>query len=244
MEFKTSYKELENKEKHGIELYFETKPTEEERNYLKNNGYKWHSVKKCWYKRIRNSNSKEIRTQNEKPAIELGVEKMENSYTGYGWQGVNSKKGYSMKEIAKLIKGELKRKYADCTFSVTKGGNAYCSTLDIHLMKSQRNPFADYETAVNSETFVRQLYGNNEKVQEQYKRDLKNRLESGYMQVSHYDSYCLSDFGKELFKYIFDLCNSFNYDDSDGQIDYFSCGFYDSMSIGKWDKKFELIKEV
>ena len=44
-----------------------------------------------------------------------------------------------------------------------------------------------------------------------------------------------------LFKYIFDLCNSFNYDDSDGQIDYFNCGFYDSMSIGKWDKKFELI---
>ena len=50
MEFKTSYIKKENKEKNGVELYFEGIPTPEERTELKNNGYKWHSMKKCWYK--------------------------------------------------------------------------------------------------------------------------------------------------------------------------------------------------
>jgi hypothetical protein len=243
MEIKTYYKEVKNEEKQGIELYFDTIPTRAEREELKNNGYKWHSVKKCWYKRIADNKSKNIKTQNEKSAIQLGVEKMENSYTGYGWKGVNSNKGYSMKEIAKLIKGELKRKYADCTFSVTKGGNNYCNTLEICLMTSSRNPFADFETAVKSETFLRRIWGKSETIQEQYKKELKETLDSGYMQICSCDSDYLSAFGKELFKFMQDLCNSFNFDDSDGQIDYFHCGFYDSFSIGKWNKKFELINE-
>ena len=243
MKIETVYREVENKEKQGIELYFDTIPTKAEREELKANGYRWHNVKKCWYKKITNDNSKNMKTQNEKSAIQLGVEKMENSYTGYGWEGVNSNKGYSMKEIAKLIKDELKRKYSDCTFSVTKGGNAYCNTLEICLMKSSRNPFADFETAVKSETFVRYLWGKNEETQEQCKQDLKRNLESGYIQVNNYDSYYLSEFGKELFKFMQDLSDSFNFDDSDGQIDYFHCGFYDSFSIGKWDKRFELVNE-
>lgn len=46
----SKYIEKINEEKNGIELYFETIPTVEERNELKTNGYKWHSQKKCWYK--------------------------------------------------------------------------------------------------------------------------------------------------------------------------------------------------
>ena len=188
-----------------------------------------------------------MKTQNEKPAIELGVVKMENSYTGYGWKGVNSGKGYSMKEIAKIIKQELKRKYSDCTFSVVKGGNAYCNTLDICLMTSKRNPFQDYEVAVKDENFGRyNLWGKSETEQEQAKKYLKESLAGGYIQVNEFDierSYKLSSFGKELFTYAKSLCDSFNFDDSDGMIDYFHCGFYDSFHIGKWDKKFELINE-
>lgn len=50
MNIKTNYKEVKNEEKNGLELYFEAIPTPEERNELKANGYKWHGVKKCWYK--------------------------------------------------------------------------------------------------------------------------------------------------------------------------------------------------
>lgn len=47
---KTNYKTVENTEKNGVELYFDEIPTKDEREILKNNGYKWHNAKKCWYK--------------------------------------------------------------------------------------------------------------------------------------------------------------------------------------------------
>lgn len=246
MKIETVYREVENKEKQGIELYFDTIPTKAEREELKANGFRWHNVKKCWYKKVTNDNSKNMKTQNEKSAIQLGVEKMEHSYTSYGWKGVNSNKGYSMKEIAKIIKQELQKKYSDCTFSVVKGGNAYCDTLDVCLMTSKRNPFQDYEVAVKDENFERyNIWGKSETEQEQAKRYLKESLAGGYIQVNEFDierSYKLSSFGKELFTYAKNLCDSFNFDDSDGMIDYFHRGFYDSFHIGKWNKKFELIK--
>lgn len=60
---KTNYKLVENTEKNGIELYFDDIPTKEERDILKNNGYKWHNVKKCWYKSNNSNNAtvKEIK---------------------------------------------------------------------------------------------------------------------------------------------------------------------------------------
>ena len=57
---KTTYKQIENVEKNGIELYFDGIPTKEERDILKENGYRWHNIKKCWYK-SNNATQKEIK---------------------------------------------------------------------------------------------------------------------------------------------------------------------------------------
>lgn len=38
-----------NTECDGIEVYFPSKPSQETRDALKAAGYRWHSVKKCWY---------------------------------------------------------------------------------------------------------------------------------------------------------------------------------------------------
>jgi hypothetical protein len=40
---------IENKERHGIELYFEYYPFAASRNILKGAGFRWHNMKKCWY---------------------------------------------------------------------------------------------------------------------------------------------------------------------------------------------------
>lgn len=40
---------LENKEKNGVEIYFNTIPTKEIINNLKASNFKWHGGKKCWY---------------------------------------------------------------------------------------------------------------------------------------------------------------------------------------------------
>ena len=57
---KTNYKQVENTEKNGIELYFDEIPTKEDREILKTNGFRWHNVKKCWYK-SNNTTTKEIK---------------------------------------------------------------------------------------------------------------------------------------------------------------------------------------
>lgn len=249
---KTNYKKIENIELNGIELYFEEIPTSEERTILKNIGYRWNKVKKCWY--IKKSKLKETKE------INLGVEEMENSYSGYGWQGVNSKQHLSIVEIAKIIKKELKKKYPNAVFSVTSGGNCYCNTLDIALVKDIKNPLNTYEDAVKE---AERSPSRNTKIIEDYskwvglterdiqeseeaKKHLKNRLESKHITLNQYyikDDYELSIYGKELFQYVKNLCDSFNYDDSDSMTDYFDCGFYLDLKIGKWNKPFELIKK-
>ena len=55
---KTKYEEKRNEEKNGVELYFEEIPTPEEREELKNNGYKWSKYNKCWNKSLDNYNAK------------------------------------------------------------------------------------------------------------------------------------------------------------------------------------------
>lgn len=38
-----------NDDKNGVELYFHSKPSEEVRNNLKSNGFRWSKYNKCWY---------------------------------------------------------------------------------------------------------------------------------------------------------------------------------------------------
>lgn len=45
-------KVVENLELKGIELYFASKPEASIINLLKENKFRWHNVKKCWYNRI------------------------------------------------------------------------------------------------------------------------------------------------------------------------------------------------
>ena len=59
MNIKTNYQEKRNEEKNGIELYFEEIPTPEERKELKENGFRWHGLKKCWYKSASKQEKKE-----------------------------------------------------------------------------------------------------------------------------------------------------------------------------------------
>ena len=58
-EIKQSCKVVTNEEKQGEELYFESKPDFQVIKELKNNGYRWHNVKKCWYRKLDYKGNKE-----------------------------------------------------------------------------------------------------------------------------------------------------------------------------------------
>ena len=62
-----------------------------------------------------------------------------------------------------------------------------------------------------------------------------------YSQINHYhlDQYQNSGVLKKIVKII----NEKNYDNSDTQTDYFDVNFYVSLSQGKWDRPFELVKK-
>lgn len=45
---------------------------------------------------------------------------------------------------------------------------------------------------------------------------------------------------QQILKRIIDIANEGNYDNSDIMTDYFDVGWYFDLSIGKWDKPFEL----
>ena len=75
---KTKYEEKRNEEKNGVELYFEEIPTPEEREELKNNGYKWSKYNKCWYKSLDNYTAKENKEEKElKNIIKLDAKETE-----------------------------------------------------------------------------------------------------------------------------------------------------------------------
>lgn len=83
----TKYVEKINKEKQGKELYFENIPTSKERQQLKQNGYKWNHLKKCWYIKL----SKENKTQNKNIVKNyLNIKKGDIFYTSWGYEQTNT----------------------------------------------------------------------------------------------------------------------------------------------------------
>lgn len=60
---------VKNYELNGIELYFESKPSREVLDYLKQNGFRWHNMKKCWYAKERETTLKVV--ENLKSGVSL-----------------------------------------------------------------------------------------------------------------------------------------------------------------------------
>ena len=45
-----------------------------------------------------------------------------------------------------------------------------------------------------------------------------------------------------VLKRVVEIANSYRYDDSDAQIDYFDTNFYLDLEIGRWNKPFKVLK--
>lgn len=181
--------------------------------------------------------------------METGIKAIENSYSGRGWQGVNYKDNLSVKDIAKIIRHELKQKYKNAKFSITTDGNYLASNIDITLVADNKTPYNDIETIKNSEGFKKYVeYWN------MTDKEIETEIEHIDSEITKFDrthninqyhidsDYLLNDYAKEMFSYIVDLCNSFNYNDSDSQVDYYDVGFYMDLRIGKYDKHFTLVE--
>ena len=132
------------------------------------------------------------------------------NYTGYGWEGKNYDNNLSTKEITKIVRQRLKKEFSECKFSVRYKSFAGGSSISCALVSAPFDVFTE---------------------------DLKD----GYIQVNHFyieKENIFTDKAKEVLKKVTDMFTSFNYDDSDAQIDYFSTNFYFHLEVGQWDKPF------
>jgi hypothetical protein len=134
------------------------------------------------------------------------------NYSGNGYQGSNYSHSLSTKEIAKIIRENLKK--TNCKFSVTFESFAGGSSINVALMEA---PF---------EAFVKDVETKGYEQLNQYYLEKEKKL---------------TPEAKEVMLKAYNISKSFNYDDSDSMIDYFDTNFYLHLEIGKWDKPFKKV---
>jgi len=145
------------------------------------------------------------------------------NYTGYGVQGSNYNSKLSLKDIAKLIRGQLKKEFPTCKFSVVTEYYSMGCSLHVSLMES---PFK----VSKDENFNGHLQLN--EYQFINESEVERQINNGY-KITPQLFYIMN-------KVVY-IINSYNYNDSDPQIDYFDTNFYLHLNVGKWDKPYRQI---
>ena len=194
---------------------------------------------------------------------EQGIRPMKNSYTGGGWEGVNSRQNLSTSEQAKAITSEMKKQFPDVKIARSSQNYSGGSSIDFNIMSSDTDLYItdkDIDNLGNEQLFntdITRGWGFERwakenvpsyKEQHQYSADdvkryakeqLKNMKAHENQNVDGNEWY-LSDYGKKVVSALNKEANSYTFDDSDGSIDYFHHCKYMDISIGKWDKPYQV----
>lgn len=191
---------------------------------------------------------------------ENGMKPMKDSYTGGGWEGTKYDSKLSTKEIAKNITDYSKKEFPDVKLSRKTDYNG----VDIHVMSSDKDLYVSASDIDKmSDKQVSDTIGSSvggytrldEWLDKNGRKTANNTFtandERDYLkeELSNYKSrkgdnvvgneWYLSDYGKKVISGLNKEMNSYNYDDSDGMVDYFNTNFYGYVHIGKWDKPYE-----
>ena len=189
-----------------------------------------------------------------------GVKPMKNSYTGGGWEGTKYDSKLTTKDIAKNITDYSKKEFPDVKLARKTDYNG----VDIYVMSSDKDLYAsaiDIDRMTDKEVSdtIRDSIGGFTRLDDWL--DENNRKsangtftindERDYLktQLDMYKSrkgdnvsgneWYLSDYGKRVIGGLNKEMNSYNYDDSDGMVDYFNTNFYGYVHMGKWDQAYE-----
>ena len=122
-----------------------------------------------------------------------------------------------IKDIAKAVREYVKKKYPNCKFSVTTDRFAGGQSMTVSLKEADFNPLIDESLwSVSSD-------GNKYFSVNQYHFEKSDKLTPEAISV---------------LKDVRDFYNQYNYNHSDPQTDYFNTRFYETLTIGQWDKGF------
>ena len=211
-----------NQEKQGIEIFFNAKPIQAILDELKNNGFRWSNFKKCWYTK-QSSKALEIAEKITNGVITADTittegtkDKTKNNKINSLWDRLQFVEGNSTHELKNRYKF-VGSNYTGLTTKET------AKVIREHLKKQ----FPEVKFSITSE---------HNKIDITIKASPYNNLKLEYsreIEPSQYRKYSEEN-NKELnniIGYCEKLLNSYNYDDSDMQSDYFNTHYYDSARI-------------
>ena len=202
-------------------------------------------------------------TQEELKKMEdAGIRPTKNSYSGSGWEGVNSNKNLSTKEQAKAITDAMKKKYPDVKISrkseLYSGGSSihldimssdkdlYVTDADIDKMSLQdlgeitRSNGFNWWAKDNVPGYKENRAMYTDKDVKTYAKTRLEEMKKGDNQSVRGDEWYLSNYGKKVVTDLNKEANSYTYDDSDAMTDYFNHGTYMWINIGKYDKPYQV----
>ncbi|MCK4636178.1 MAG: hypothetical protein KAT32_04935 [Candidatus Moranbacteria bacterium] len=156
------------------------------------------------------------------------------NYTPYAWEGKKYNPSLGIADIAKEIRVACKKMAPECKFSIRIQRYAGGQSMNLTLVSAPFEAFKKVDR--NAE-----IRWKNFKTEEEFFENWQRLINSGHHQVNQYhfeDNYIMTEEAKKVMEFLIKLTNSYNFNDSDAQIDYFHNNFYSDFSVGSWDKPF------
>lgn len=114
-EIKKNCKVVVNEEHQGEELYFNEKPTAEIIATLKENCYKWHNGKKCWYRKLEYKGKTRETKQDKKNYLGVKIGDIFSFSWGYEQTNINYFQVVGLKGTKQVIIREIAYKITETT---------------------------------------------------------------------------------------------------------------------------------
>ncbi len=138
-------------------------------------------------------------------------DQFDTGYTGHKFMGVNYDKAKNMskKEIADLIRAELRARFPDWKFHIRTKLFSGGGSIDVDIKYVPYNPYTpEAQEYLMNNKYYEEERGGAKKYIEQFEQD-KKKIKS--------------------------VISQYKMDDSDGMIDYFHVNFYDSLNVDEYE---------
>ena len=165
---------------------------------------------------------------------------------GTAWKGTKSDQNLSTTEVAKEVIDKMKEAYPDIKINRKTSYYSGGSSADFSIMESDKpliRSIDDFSQTELNRLYNRGYNSNYYKNVDEFKEALGKRLASGNIDVNKYhidENYELTPYGKTVLKDLNKVIDAYNYDESDSMTDYFHTGFYSDISIGKYNKPYQV----
>jgi len=216
----------------GIEIYFDNKPQQNIIDSLKANSYRWHNAKKCWYAKqnIKTIAEAQKYTQDQEEAQEEIIPQTENAITNITPTAAQTKTQKIINTLPlwtrlQFVEGNIQSDRYKFVGSNYTGLSTKETASEVRkILKTQ---FQEVKFSITSDhnhirIEIKESPYNHSTLE--YSSELRPFQYRDYEAEHNKELNAIKDYCKNLL-------NSYNYDDSDSQSDYFNTHFYESVEV-------------